>query len=137
MSGIVDVRSSLDVGFAFERRPEPLSANLRPERRIPLLLLMIAKGHASGASWKALHVLSWALRHPDHLELLLAVRAGEGRPDRPLVRIEPALDRTIDLALGLQLIGAKERRTYKLTEDGWAMPGCKELKQSRAGARGP
>lgn len=110
---------SLDVPYTFERRPEPLAAALRPTWRVPLLLLLVEKGHGGGTSWKALHVLSWALRHPRHREMLLELRQGFDRPDRALVRIEPALDRAIDLAVALgYLDAARQRRSFRLTRAG-------------------
>jgi hypothetical protein len=114
--------AALNVPYSFEARPEPLPGSLRPQRRVPLLLLLIDKARGGTASWKALHVLSWALRHPSHRELLLALRQNDDElPDRALVRLEPALDRAIDLAVGLGYLETNQRRTFTLTERGRAV----------------
>lgn len=117
-SWYAELEQSLDVPYLFERRPDPVAASLRPERRIPLLLLLAAKSHGSGASWKGLQLLSWAVRNADHIELIVSLRSGSDIPDRPLVRFEPALDRAIDLAVGLGLLEAKANRVYRLTTEG-------------------
>ena len=113
-----DLIAMLDVGFEFDPQPEPTRAMLRPERRVPLLLLLVSKSHGAGASWKALQVLSWAVRSASHADLLVAMSAGVDIPDRPIVRIEPALDRAIDLAVGLGFLEQKKSRVFRLTDEG-------------------
>lgn len=113
-----ELESALNVPFSFERRPEPLPASLRPERRLPLLLLLVAKCHGANASWMSLQLLSWAVRSNEHMKLIVSLRAGSDVPDRPLVRFEPALSRAIDLAVGLGFLELKASRTYRLTQDG-------------------
>ena len=63
------VRDQLDVPFRFEEQPDPVPAALRPERRVPLLLLLVAKCHGSGASWKVLQLLNWTTRDPRNMGL--------------------------------------------------------------------
>ncbi|NKQ56777.1 hypothetical protein HFP15_28290 [Amycolatopsis sp. K13G38] len=110
-----DLEALLDVPFQFERRPDPVPASLRPERRIPLLLLLVAKSHGAGASWKGLQLLSWAVRSDANIDLIISLRTNNDLPDRALVRFEPALDRAIDLAVGLGLLEQKNKNVYKLT----------------------
>ncbi|MFE0022296.1 hypothetical protein [Amycolatopsis sp. NPDC059021] len=125
-----ELEAALDVPYSFERRPDPIAASMRPERRVPLLLLLVAKSHGSGASWKALQLLSWAVRSPEHIHLISQIRDGEDVPDQPLVRFEPALDRAIDLAVGLNLLEDKKNRVYRLTNDGRAL--VKAVQKSNA-----
>jgi len=117
-----DLESSLadllDAPFDFVRQPVPVPASLRPERRVPLVLLLVAKSHGSGASWKGLQLLNWVVRSPEHAEVLLALREGRDIPDRPVVRIEPALDRALDLAVGLGLLEQRAARVFRLTDEG-------------------
>lgn len=110
--------SVLDAPFEFSRQPSPVAPLLRPERRVPLLLLLVAKSHGAGASWKGLQVLSWAIRDARHAELFAALQADRDIPDRPVVRFEPALDRAADLAIGLGLLELKASRVIRLTEKG-------------------
>jgi len=108
----------LDAAFLFEAQPDPISPSLRPELRIPLVLILVAKSRGTGASWKGLQLLSWAIRDKKNTELLVALRNGSEIPDRPVVRFEPALDRALDLAVGLGFLEERAVRVYKLTESG-------------------
>jgi hypothetical protein len=109
-----------DVSFEFRKLPTPIPGGLRPTRRIALLLLLVAKSHGSGASWKGLQLLNWAIRDQRHTELLAALWANRDIPDRPIVRFEPALDRAIDLAVGLHLLEVKASQALRLTDAGRA-----------------
>jgi hypothetical protein len=113
----------LDARFEFAEQPDPIPAALRPERRIPLLLLLVAKAHGSGASWKTLQLLNWTVRSPDRMELLVSLQQRSDIPDRPVVRFEPALDRALDLAMGLGLLEQKTSRAFRLTNNGKAVVG--------------
>jgi hypothetical protein len=110
--------SLLDAAYIFEQQPDPIPARLRPERRVPLLLLLVAKCHGARAGWKSLHVLNWAIRDERNITVLGAVRTGRDVPDRPVVRFEPALDRAMDLAAGLGFLDKSAARVFKLTESG-------------------
>jgi len=132
-AGGIDVVELLDVAFDFERQPDPVPAALRPERRVPLVLLLVAKSHGAGASWKGLQLLSWVVRDPEHAELLMALREDRDIPDRPVVRFEPALDRALDLATGLGLLEQKASRVFRLTDAGKRV--VEELDGSDAFAR--
>lgn len=108
----------LDSPFNFYRQPTPIPASLRPGRRVALLLLLVAKSHGSGASWKGIQLLNWAIKDRDHIDLLLNLRQSLDLPDRPIVRFEPALDRAIDLAVGIGLLESRASRVFRLTEAG-------------------
>jgi hypothetical protein len=114
----IDIVELLDVAFDFERQPDPVPAALRPERRVPLVLLLVAKSHGAGASWKGLQLLSWVVRDPEHAALMASLREDRDLPDRPVVRFEPALDRAVDLAAGLGLLEQKASRAFRLTDAG-------------------
>ena len=123
----------LDVPFDFERQPDAVPAALRPQRRVPLVLLLVAKSYGAGASWKGLQLLNWAVRDPEHAELLMALREDHDIPDRPVVRFEPALDRALDLATGLGLLEQKASRVFRLTDAGKRV--VEELDNSEAFVR--
>lgn len=129
----IDLVKLLDVAFDFERQPDPVPAALRAERRVPLVLLLVAKSHGAGASWKGLQLLSWVVRDSEHAELLMALREDRDIPDRPVVRFEPALDRALDLATGLGLLEQKASRVFRLTDAGKRV--VEELDVSDAFAR--
>jgi hypothetical protein len=110
--------NALDAPFTFSRQPNPVPATLRPERRVPLLLLLVAKSHGAGASWRGLQLLNWAIRDQAHAEVLAAIQADRDIPDRPIVRFEPALDRALDLAVGMGFLELKSSHVFRLTESG-------------------
>lgn len=126
----LDLERLLDLPYKFERRPDPISAKLRPERRVPLLLLLVAKSHGRGASWKGLQLLNWAVRSSENIELIVQLRRGDDIPDRALVRFEPTLDRAIDLAVGVGLLEQTSTRLYKLTAAGKSL--VKDVESSQA-----
>lgn len=113
----------LEASFDYVAQPTPVPPALRPERRVPLLLLLVAKGHGSGSSWKTLQLLNWAIRDPKNIELLVTVNSSSDIPDRPIVRFEPALDRAIDIAVGLDLLEQKLSGAFKLTTSGRNLVG--------------
>lgn len=137
-----DLELLLSVPFRFDRRPDPVPASLRPERRIPLLLLLVSKSHGAGASWKGLQLLSWAVRSDANIELITSLRANNDLPDRALVRFEPALDRAIDLAVGLGMLEKKKNNVYRLTSLGRNLvseieaSGVFEVERTRLGRLG-
>lgn len=108
----------VDASYVFRRQAYPVSADLRPERRIPLLLFLLDKGYGAGASWQGLHVLNWMSRDRDHADLLVAIREGRDIPNVPVVRFEPALDKALDLAIGLGFVTMTHSGTFKLTQQG-------------------
>jgi hypothetical protein len=108
----------LDVPYEFVRQTDPIPASLRPQRRLALLLLLVDKCRSGKASWKTLHLLSWTVQSPDRVALIMALRAGQDLPDRPVIRFEPALDRAIDLARGLGLLRRNANGTYEMTKEG-------------------
>lgn len=116
-----ELRAQLDVPFDFRRQPEPVAASMRPARRVPLTLLLVGKCHGAKASWKGLQLLNWATRSRQHMDVLVAIQTHADIPDRPVVRFEPALDRAIDLALGLALLEQPSARVFRLTTQGQAL----------------
>lgn len=108
----------LALQYEFRPRPQLLPSSLATRRRVPLLLLLVSKSHAAGASWRTLQVLSWAVRDEARIELLSALQGDRDLPDRPIVRFDPALDRAIDLAVGLEFLDRKSTRTFRLTKMG-------------------
>ncbi|CAB4365431.1 MAG: hypothetical protein F2681_15000 [Actinobacteria bacterium] len=116
-----DVQALLDAEYSFGARPHPIPAELRTERKVALLLLLVSRCHGAGASWKSLHVLNWAVRSSGNFHALERVRDGELLPDIPIVRIEPALDRAIDLSAGLGYLERKRSGTFRLLPAGTAV----------------
>lgn len=132
----IDLETLLDLEFSFVRQPDPLSASLRPQRRVPLLLLLLAKSRGRKLSWKGIHLLNWATRDSRSMELLAHIDSGLDIPDLPIVRIEPAMDRAIDLALGIGYVSQAQGRVFSLTPLGVSaasdIESTQAFKQERA-----
>ncbi|MFC4072853.1 hypothetical protein [Actinoplanes subglobosus] len=114
-SELDDLEALLDMGFAFRPRPVPAAPATRPQLRVPLLLLILLKCRASRLHWKGLQVLNWAIQSDARMEVLSIVIGGGHVPHMPIVRIEPMLDRAIDLAVGLGYVTFDSGRTVGLT----------------------
>ncbi|MEU2638162.1 hypothetical protein ABZ591_26850 [Micromonospora fulviviridis] len=110
-----EIDAALNMGFTFRRRPVSAAAATRPQFRIPLLLLTLQKGRASKLHWKGLQVINWAIQSDARMDTLVAVTEERQVPHLPVVRIEPMLDRTIDLAVGLGYAKFEGGRTVSLT----------------------
>ncbi|MDO7868152.1 hypothetical protein [Nocardioides jiangxiensis] len=113
-----DVLGWLDAPLNFVARPDPVAPNDRPERRIALCLMVVDKSWGGRATWKAVHVLSWALKSHSRLEMVARLRDGTGPADRPVVRFDPALDRALDLAVGLGFLARSDAGVFSLTPVG-------------------
>lgn len=112
-----ELEDLLDIPVRFAQLADPIRPQYRPERRIALCLLLVDKSWGGRATWKALHVLNWAVQSAARVDILSSLRGPDDVLDRPIVRFEPALDRALDLAVGLGLMG-RRGLTFELTDDG-------------------
>lgn len=109
----------LDAVYLFRDRPVSVPPDLRPLWRLALLVLLLDKCCRQGrASLQKLHVLNWALRTPESRQALLESLEGNARPDSNLVRFDPALNQTLDLARGEALIVQIDGNRYQITAKG-------------------
>lgn len=103
-------RRDIQLDFTFTVRSEPIPAELRPEWRISLLLLMLLRaGRAGAMSLKKAHILSSAVRTSDARERLLRMLEGDRYLEDVPVRIDPSLNRAIDYAIAEKVIVAQVR----------------------------
>jgi hypothetical protein len=110
--------AELDLPVQFTQQPNPIPPGLQVDRRVAILLLLVAKSNAAGASWKGLHLLNWVVRDRRHAEILVSIANGQDIPDRAIVRFEPAFERALDLAHGLGYLERKQSGAYRLTPTG-------------------
>ena len=95
----------LNTEFVFRQRPEAIPGDLRPLWRIGLVLLMLHMASRGGkSSFGKLHVLNWALRSQEGRKALLDILERRLSPNTVIVRIEPSLNRAVDLAHGEGLV---------------------------------
>lgn len=108
----------LDAPLNFKSQANPIAPGFRAQRRVPLCLLLVQKSWGERATWKSLHVLNWAIQSERRLSLVLGFRQAKDLPDRPIVRFDPALDRALDLAVGLGYLERPANGSFQLTDKG-------------------
>lgn len=109
----------LNVPIVFRQRPVSLPGDLRPVWRIGLIVLLLRECCRGGrSSLRRLHVLSWTVRSSDATTTLLNAIDGEFPPDAVIIRIEPALNRAIDYAIGERLLRRGTKDRVELTPEG-------------------
>jgi hypothetical protein len=91
--------------FLFNKRAIPIPADLRPGWRIAIILLLLKNCcRQQRSSFARLHVLNWGVRTKQSQDALTQAAEGILPPDTLLVRIEPSLNRAVDLAIGEKLL---------------------------------
>ncbi|MTK04126.1 hypothetical protein [Micromonospora sp. CP22] len=128
-----ELEAFLRLEFEFTKQPDPVAPSLRTKRRVSLLLLILAKSYGRRLTWKGLQLINWALRDPRNMDLLVRLNSGTDIPDLPILRIEPAMDRAVDLALGLGYISQTDGRVFQLTAEGSGLAA--EIERTSAFAR--
>lgn len=109
--------STAEVGrLVFTPRPAPVSPRLRPARRVALLLEMVAKCHGAKATLLQLHAIDTALTDPHARRRLAGDHSAE--TTLSLVRVDPALNRAVDRAIGEGLLARGKNATVGLTPAG-------------------
>jgi hypothetical protein len=109
---------TLDIPFTFRPRPAPVPGDLRPTWRIALLLLILLNSRARKASLQKLHVMNWAARSKINRGLIIRYAKGELSKDEVIPRVEPSLNRAIDLARGEGLVSVESGKNLTLTQIG-------------------
>lgn len=89
--------------LVFRSRPRPVPGDLRISWRVALTLLSLLSSRGKCASLVKLHVLNDALRSEVAQRKLTEVVRGERPASAVVVRVEPALGRTLDLIVGESL----------------------------------
>lgn len=102
--------------LVFTPRPAPVSPRLRPAHRVALLLALVDKCHGRRGTLLQLHALDTALIDGDFRRHL----AGRDRSGlRPVgLRLDPALNRAVDRAVGEGLLFFDQTATVGLTAAG-------------------
>jgi hypothetical protein len=108
----------LDSTFVFRKRPIAVDPDLRPLRRVTMLLFLIDACRGGMANHEQLHVLDWAVRTPTTRSTLIEFLTGQRSPETAIVRFDPTLDRAVSLAVGAKLLAviAKEAQTASVPD---------------------
>lgn len=104
--------------LVFTPRPAPASPRVRPGRRIALLLEMVDKCWGGRATLLQLHAVDTALTDSTVLDRLAAKEVSGD--DGFLVRVDPALNRAVDRAVGEGLLDLQSDAKVTLTAAGRA-----------------
>lgn len=119
-----------DVEFRVSLRPHPLPIDLRRSWRIVTIVLTLAASRSNRAGREKLLLLNYALRNPEMQDGFLSVLSGESSPFFLEVRVDPALGRALDYALGLGLIRRAGAASVELSETGINL--AKELNSDKS-----
>lgn len=107
--------------LAFSRRPDPIPGDLRHGWRLAALVLVLDRCHGSSANVEQIHLLTWAIRANATREMVRSWITGERAPDEFAVRYDPALSRTIAIAISAGLAFRKPSQAISLTAEGKAL----------------
>ena len=103
--------------FTFNKRPEHLPCDMRPLWRCSLLLIIFLVTGRDGCCYlKKLHLINWMLKSENNeamFEFWLLNKEGL----KPEVRLDPTLDRAIQLLLAEDFI-LRNERAFKINEKG-------------------
>jgi hypothetical protein len=110
--------NKLDIPFIFKRRPSPVPGDLRPLWRIALVLLILLSSRSKKASLRKLHVISWAARSSINRGRFIRYSKGKIAKDEIIPRVEPSLNRAIDLARGEGLVTVDGGKSLTLSSIG-------------------
>jgi hypothetical protein len=114
----MDQLTDIEIPFRFIARPTPLAGDLRPTWRIGLILVMLLHSRGQKATLQKLHLLNSACRSDETRRAYLRYVEGEGRKDEIVPRVEPSLNRALNLARGVGLVEVEKGKNIKLTPAG-------------------
>lgn len=107
--------------IGFRRRNDAIPGDLRISWRLAVLCLLLARFRSNTARTEHLHTLWWAIRSEATRDLIVRWFNGRPVPDEIIVRFDPSLSKTIDLAVGQGLVDTLTDGRVKLTSTGLAM----------------
>lgn len=109
----------LDVKFSFKKRPLDLPGDLRPNWRVPLLLMMLYYCCRGGkSSLYKLHLLNWTMRDQQRQDALLSSLTDAPQYDAIRVQVEPSFIQAILYGAGEGLLERLDNSRVKITDAG-------------------
>jgi len=102
----------------FTRRTVDIPGDSRVAWRLSILCILLQRGRAKTLALEHLHVLWWAVRSNESRNVFLRWFDGDKRPDEFLVRFDPSLTATVDLAIGQKLVVSQASGAVQLTARG-------------------
>lgn len=110
--------NATDAPPRFSRRPVSIPGDYRTTWRLAVLCILLHRGRANTLSMPHLHVLWWAISSSASRELFLRWLDGTRAPDEILVRFDPSLTVSVNLAIGEGLVTRENNGNIKLSTDG-------------------
>jgi|SRR5699024_5037150 len=110
--------STIPANPRFTQRSVNIPGDFRTGWRLSVLCLLLTRGRANQLALNHLHVLWWAVRTSSSRALFLNWLRGDKSPDELIVRFDPSLTVTIDLAMGQNLVEKTATGLIKLTPSG-------------------
>lgn len=107
--------------LSFRERPEAIPGDVRISWRLSMLCLLVDRGRGRRLNLQTLHLMWWAIRTPESRSLFLRWMQGSKQPDDLLVRYDPSLSYSLDMALGQGLIVMTSAQVVQLTPAGGAL----------------
>lgn len=105
----------------FRQRNVAIPGDLRVVWRLSLLCLILQRFRGKKSALENLHTVWWAMRSDETRQLFLRWFEGDKRPDEIIVRFDPALSMTVDLALGSGLVSRTSTGAIALLPSGLAL----------------
>jgi hypothetical protein len=107
----------------FNRRNDAIPGDLRITWRLSVLCLVLQRFRGNKSALENLHTMWWAVRSDETRRLFLRWLDGDKRPDEIIVRFDPSLAVTVDLALGSGLVSRTSTGAIALLPTGLALAG--------------
>ncbi|WP_405589912.1 hypothetical protein [Streptomyces sp. NBC_01190] len=118
---LADLFASTEANITFTQRPDPIPGDLRIGWRLSALAIVLDKCRGGTANPEQIHLLIWALRSSSSREMIQRWISGERMPDDFAVRYDPALSRTISIAVASGLAERRPNQSIALTSQGSAL----------------
>src|SRR5690554_235783 len=100
----MDINDILNAPFTFTKRKNFTPCDTRPLWKSCLVVLVLGiTGKDNSASLKKIHTANWITKSDEHLASFM-IWAGKNDRKRPNVRLEPAIDRVINLLVSNGII---------------------------------
>lgn len=113
----MDINEILNSPFTFTRRKNFTPCDTRPLWKCCLIVLILGiTGKSNSASLKKIHTANWITKKEEHLSSFL-IWGGQESKKRPNVRLEPAIDRVLNILVSNE-IAIKTEGNISLTQLG-------------------
>lgn len=104
--------------FKITRRPVPVAGDLRINWGLAIIIMILGRSRQNKASYQKIHLLAHAVRTPETQRHTLMLLQQERSRLLPLVRVEPWVNRAVNLAAALELVCLEAGSSIRLLDAG-------------------